>query len=186
MQGQTHQQAEHSARVRFEREESARLREELPNYFATLGLNAYVTWTFKPRLTRHGRLKRPKGEWARKTLLTSFNRLNRLLFGRHWKDKRVGLYGVLCWEAHADGHPHVHGMMSGVEGVPRRELELWFARETGWCSWKTITEADKRVAQYISKYITKDSSADLWEFYGVFDGRRVSDRSEPGALFLEH
>lgn len=181
--GQTYAEEERSLRQAFASKEAATLRDALPQYFASLGLSAYVTWTFKPRRTRSGKLKRPKGEWARKCLLTALNRLNRRLFGRTWQRDRVGAFGVLCWEKHADGHPHVHAMVGGVERVPRRDLELYFAAETGWCDWHPITAADERVARYISKYITKDADADLWEFYGVFDGRRVASRSSPGALF---
>lgn len=210
--GQTWRQAERSHQAAFHKAAADELREELPAYFASLGLDWYATFTFGPRLTRTGRRTRPRGEWARKVLLGALNTLNRVLCGRRWKDHRTGIYGVLCWEAHADGHPHVHAMFGGLPTwMTVKLLEDWFGKafrvcdvsglagcrrlecpfgvrheqRVGWADWHPITAADVKVARYISKYILKDSAADLWEFYGVFDGRRQTSRSSPGALFAD-
>jgi hypothetical protein len=184
--GMTERERERWLKHAFERDEASKLREALPEYFLDLGLDLYATFTYKERPTRNGKRVRPKGEWAKKCLHITIAQMNRAIWGKRWSKRKHGMFGVICWEKHKDGHPHAHALFGGLPPhIPVADMQQWFTDRLGWCVVKRIGPADRRVAQYVSKYITKDSSGDAWEFYGHLTGRTQLERYKLGSLFSE-
>lgn len=67
---------------------------------------------------------------------------------------------VCVFEAHASGLPHIHMLVhetSYTDIVRERQLrEQWLQ---GFSRWKLMPEGDKRAANYVCKYLSKDARA---------------------------
>ena len=139
-------------------------RERMVGWLGGMPWEQFVTFTFRPRLTRNGRMKRPDLAWARRLLRAALNGLNRSLFGKRYGKHRRGLVMVLCWEPHKDGKPHAHALVRGCPAsVTYEMLNNWFYKRVGIARWHPVKPG---AIKYVTKYCMKEGQDEMWEVLG--------------------
>jgi hypothetical protein len=110
-------------------------------------------------------------EAAAKAFRFFVSKINRELYGNNWgKRWHGGLQWALGQEFHKDGRLHFHALISAPTG------DLWeLVRVSSWHRWwlqefgfnrieRPRSQAD--VADYVSKYVTKDGEVDFSKNFG--------------------
>jgi len=148
--------------------------------------HVFCTFTFRPtkrytdkhtgqlrEIARTGSNGGMHPEAAQKGFRYFISNLNRELYGNSWgKRWHYGCQWALGQEFHKDGRLHFHGLISAPTG------DLWeLTRISQWHRWwlqefgfnrieRPRSQSD--VAEYVSKYVTKDGEVDFSRNFGAW------------------
>lgn len=85
---------------------------------------------------------------------------------KHKKAKLAKVNYLLVAEKHKDGNWHMHGFLSGVQGVVKNRFGYWdwpaYQEQFGYISLEHL-RSQERAASYITKYMTKDVQKSVTE-----------------------
>jgi hypothetical protein len=89
--------------------------------------------------------------------------VNKMVYGKRWMRKGMGIWGAMAIEKHLSGYPHHHAIFGGDglrRGIKRVEMmNIWDEHFGIARVWDYRGEA---AAKYLCKYVTKGGVVDVW------------------------